>query len=239
MILKGLPSREVQCTSRQHLNTRTLEHLKCSVHQDTWPTLYLFWTHLNSLLLSLLLSESWSTEPPPPGGVSYLLCSLIKKRRSEDPPRRICTKFFEGGPLTHGSWRGNLVNRKPPWEGGFLSIKVNALKLNARERTWSRTFDVKCSTQIKERETISFPSIQHCIEGYNIRRQMWYLYLDTVLTSNVLSLLHALEFSVFWVKAAENIWRTLWTFCIFAVKQQRTFDVRCEHLTSSWTVDVI
>jgi len=40
---------------------------------------------------------------PPPGGVSYLLCSLIKKREQEDPPRSTWYKFFEGGPLTHGS----------------------------------------------------------------------------------------------------------------------------------------
>jgi len=34
------------------------------------------------------------------------------------PPRRICTRFFEGGPLTHGSWWGNIVDRTPPRGGG-------------------------------------------------------------------------------------------------------------------------
>ena len=50
----------------------------------------------------------WSNEPPPPGGVSYLLCSLR-------------TRFFEGGPLTHGSWWGNIVNRG----GGVLSLNMH------------------------------------------------------------------------------------------------------------------
>jgi len=40
---------------------------------------------------------------PPPVGVSYLLCSLIKNCVQEDPPRSTWYKFFEGGPLTHGS----------------------------------------------------------------------------------------------------------------------------------------
>ena len=47
-----------------------------------------------------------------------LLCSLIQIRVQEDPPRRTWYKFFEGGPLTHGSWWGNIVNRKPPRGGG-------------------------------------------------------------------------------------------------------------------------
>jgi len=36
--------------------------------------------------------------------------------------------FFEGGPLTHGSWWGNIVNRKPPRGGGVLSIKMDVHK---------------------------------------------------------------------------------------------------------------
>jgi len=63
--------------------------------------------------LSTLIEET-----PPSGEVSYFLCSLIKNRVQKDPPRRICTRFFEGGPLTHGSWWGNIVNRKPPRGGG-------------------------------------------------------------------------------------------------------------------------
>jgi len=72
----------------------------------------------------IYLGACWSKETPPPGGVSYLLFSLIKNRVWEETPRRICTKFFKGGPLTHGSWWGNIVNRKPPRSGGFLSINV-------------------------------------------------------------------------------------------------------------------
>jgi len=72
--------------------------------------------HFNSKLFYIL----WSKETPPPGGVSYLLCSLIKSRELEDPPRRICTRCFEGGPLTHGSWWGNIINRKLPQGGGLF-----------------------------------------------------------------------------------------------------------------------
>jgi len=66
----------------------------------------------------------WSKETPSPGGVSYLLCSLIKNRVWEDPPRRTWYKSFEGGPLTHGSWWGNIVNRNPPRGGGVFSINI-------------------------------------------------------------------------------------------------------------------
>jgi len=69
----------------------------------------------------------WSKDPPPPGEVSYLLCSLIKNPEEEDLPRRICTRCFEGGPLPAGSGSGNVVNRKPPQGGGFLSIKILVL----------------------------------------------------------------------------------------------------------------
>ena len=42
-------------------------------------------------------------KPSPIRGVSYLLCSLIKNAEEEDPPRRICTRYFEGGPPRPGS----------------------------------------------------------------------------------------------------------------------------------------
>ena len=35
---------------------------------------------------------------------NQLLCSLIKNHVSEDPPRRICPRFFEGGPVSFLSW---------------------------------------------------------------------------------------------------------------------------------------
>ena len=69
--------------------------------------------------LSTLIEET-----PPSGEVSYFLCSLIKNRVQKDPPRRICTRFFEGGPLTHGSWWGNIENRKPPRGDGFPAINL-------------------------------------------------------------------------------------------------------------------
>jgi len=61
----------------------------------------------------------------PPGGFSYFLCSLIKNRVQEDPPRRTWYKSLEGGPLTHSSWWGNIVNRKPPRGRGVLSINIS------------------------------------------------------------------------------------------------------------------
>ena len=77
-------------------------------------------------------STLWSKPSTPPGGISYLLCSLIKNWEEEDPPRRTTPKmdqfwgwFFRGGPLPPGSWSGNIVNRKPPRGGGFLSIKIH------------------------------------------------------------------------------------------------------------------
>jgi len=75
---------------------------------------------------------------PPPGGVSYLLCSLIKNREKEDSPQSTWYKFFEGGPLTHGSWWGNIVNRKAPRGGGFFQSRWQWLVLLTGSRAnWS------------------------------------------------------------------------------------------------------
>ena len=78
-------------------------------------------------------AATWSEEAPPSGGVSYLLCSLIKNREEEDPPWKTTPKndqfggwFFRGGPLSRGSWSGNIVNRKPPRGGRVLSNKLLA-----------------------------------------------------------------------------------------------------------------
>jgi len=38
--------------------------------------------------------------------------------------------------MTHGSWWGNIVNRKPPRGGGFLSIKVNQTKKGKKKMSW-------------------------------------------------------------------------------------------------------
>jgi len=43
------------------------------------------------------------------------------------PMSALSHKFFEGGPLTHGSWWGNTVNRKPPRGVWFLSINLSSL----------------------------------------------------------------------------------------------------------------
>jgi len=61
--------------------------------------------------------------PPPPGGVSIYYVPWS---------RAVCTRFHEEmrwshlvvKSLTHGSWSENIVNRKPPRGGGFLSINL-------------------------------------------------------------------------------------------------------------------
>ena len=57
------------------------------------------------------------TQPHPPGAVPiyYVPSSRTVSQRTL---RSTCYTFFEGGPLTHGSWWGNIVNRKPPRGGG-------------------------------------------------------------------------------------------------------------------------
>ena len=56
------------------------------------------------------LMREHSKYETPPGGVV---------------PRRICTRCFEKGPLPPGSWLGNIVNRKTPRGGVFLSIDLH------------------------------------------------------------------------------------------------------------------
>jgi len=60
---------------------------------------------------------------PPPGGCSiyYVPWSRAVCKRFHDEMRR--SHLFMKS-LTHGSWSGNIVNRKPPRGGGVLSIKV-------------------------------------------------------------------------------------------------------------------
>jgi len=76
--------------------------------------------HTTSVITHKLIERT-----PPPGGGSYLLCSLIKNREEEDPPEEPPPKMinFEGGSSSRSLIR-NIVNRNPPQEGGFLSIKV-------------------------------------------------------------------------------------------------------------------
>jgi len=69
--------------------------------------------------------------PPPQGGFLFTIFPhqepCVRAAIEEDPPRRICTRFFEVVPLTHSSWWGNIVNRKPPQGRGFLSINLIAV----------------------------------------------------------------------------------------------------------------
>ena len=61
-------------------------------------------------------------KPPPPGGVSIYYVpwsrAVCKRFHDEMRPSHLVMKS-----LTHGSWSGNIVNRKPPRGGGsFRSI---------------------------------------------------------------------------------------------------------------------
>ena len=47
------------------------------------------------------------------------------------PPRTICTRCFVGFPLTHGSWWGNIVNRKSPRGGGGSFDEIDKLRLSS------------------------------------------------------------------------------------------------------------
>ena len=108
-------------------------------------------------------SHTWSTlierTPPPPGKfpIYYVPASRTVITLTEDPPQSTWYKFFEGGPLTHGSWWGNIVNRKPPWNivnrkppqgGGFLSIELhNNMKSTVTEtyHSWIRHVTQECN----------------------------------------------------------------------------------------------
>ena len=59
--------------------------------------------------------------------------------------------------LTHGSWSGNIVNRKPPRGEGFLSIKVYGASKD-RMVCWER-----CSVSTHYTATLLTHSIQHTI----------------------------------------------------------------------------
>ena len=56
------------------------------------------------------------------GGSSYRMYSLGTHCIWQST---LYVAFLEGDPLTHGSWWGNIVNRKPPRGGGFLLINIH------------------------------------------------------------------------------------------------------------------
>jgi len=71
--------------------------------------------------------------PPPGGGVSYSPCSLVKNREEEEPPLKnhpqiwsILRVVLQGGSSSSRFFIRNIVNRKPPRGGGFLSINFLA-----------------------------------------------------------------------------------------------------------------
>jgi len=70
---------------------------------------------------------------------TFCLIRMLPGRGKQKQSWETCRgRCFEGGPLTHGSWWGNIVHRKPPREGGFFrsnwSIKLlNCMSLSSRE----------------------------------------------------------------------------------------------------------
>ena len=62
--------------------------------------------------------------PPPPGGFLGWVVpwsrAVCKRFHDKMRPSHLVVKS-----LTHGSWSGNIVNRKPPPGGGFLSINLH------------------------------------------------------------------------------------------------------------------
>jgi len=51
--------------------------------------------------------------------------SLTKNPEEMNPPRKICTRCFEGGPLSPDSLLGNLSNREAPRRGEIPTTRVN------------------------------------------------------------------------------------------------------------------
>ena len=89
-------------------------------------------THFMTYLL-----EDVSRTPPPPGGFSiyYVPSSraVCKRFHDEMRPSHLVVKS-----LTHGSWWGNIVNRKPSRGGGFLSINLKTC-LEVDQYTFQKT----------------------------------------------------------------------------------------------------
>ena len=70
--------------------------------------------------------SSWLKEPPLPGGVSCQVTMFPDQQTGGRwPPSKNLYHVLRGGPVPPGSWSGNIVNRKTPRGGGFLSIKVS------------------------------------------------------------------------------------------------------------------
>ena len=114
-----------------------------STANPTWGDIFNALSKLKAQSWTSLFTETWQKrrssfelwpkmspqvdqkKPPPPGGfpIYYVPSSRTVCKR---PPRRICTRFYEGVPLIHGSWWGNIVNRKPPG-GDWVSFDQSGI----------------------------------------------------------------------------------------------------------------
>jgi len=87
-----------------------------------------------TLMLSIASCFEVRNPPPAAGGLLFGRFPNQKHQKiknQEDPPRRICTKCFEGGLLSPGSWLGICHIGEPP--GGGISCD------QVGRRIWKRT----------------------------------------------------------------------------------------------------
>jgi len=76
------------------------------------------WHH--GVVLHSVIYKLIERNPPPLGG---FLCTMFPHQEPcvRGPHSKDLYQVLRGGTLTHGSWWGNKVNRKPPCVGGFRS----------------------------------------------------------------------------------------------------------------------
>ena len=80
-------------------------------------------------------------KPPPPGGFPICYAPSLARTVSKRTPLKHLVQIPRGGPLTHGSWWGNIVNRKPlPGGGGFRSKYFVPDQKKFKFEDWSPRF---------------------------------------------------------------------------------------------------
>jgi len=100
---------------RWHTHTR-VQTLTCS---------YIYaYSHIFILQTRLIHRLWWKEAPSPPGGFPIYYVPSSRTVRKKTPSKDLY-KSFEGGPLIHGFWWGNIVSRNPPRGGRFLSINFH------------------------------------------------------------------------------------------------------------------
>jgi len=106
---------------------QSLPSTKCTTKDrvcDTEPIDWFDDLRNNSPSLDRCTKVDWK-KPAPPGGVSYHKVTMFPHQEPcvREPPSKDFTRFFEGGPLTHSFWWGNIDNRETPRAGDFFRSK--------------------------------------------------------------------------------------------------------------------